>query len=32
VGAIYPTGKNIQLGYVELIYRWGISSGAGKTK
>ncbi len=32
VGAIYPTGKNIQLGYVELIYRWGISSGAGKSK
>ena len=32
VGAIYPTGKNIQLGYVELIYRWGITSGAGKSK
>ena len=31
-GAIYPTGKTIQLGYAELVYRWGISSGAGKTK
>ncbi|HEX4308451.1 MAG TPA: alginate export family protein [Acidobacteriaceae bacterium] len=31
VGAIYPTGKNIQLGYVEFIYRWGTSAGtAGK--
>ncbi len=32
VGAIYPTGKNIQLGYVELIYRWGITSGTGKSQ
>ncbi|MGD0369896.1 MAG: alginate export family protein, partial [Acidobacteriaceae bacterium] len=31
-GAIYPTDKTIQLGYVELIYRWGITSGAAKTK
>ncbi|MGB9028529.1 MAG: alginate export family protein [Acidobacteriaceae bacterium] len=31
-GAIYPTNKNIQLGYVELIYRWGITSGAAKSK
>jgi hypothetical protein len=27
VGAIYPAGKNIQLGYVEFIYRWGSSAG-----
>jgi hypothetical protein len=32
VGAIYPTNKNIQLGYVELIYRWGITSGGAKPK
>ena len=32
VGTIYPNGKNIQLGYVEMIYRWGITSGAAKTK
>ncbi len=32
VGSIYPTGRNIQLGYVELIYRWGVTTGAGKTK
>jgi hypothetical protein len=32
VGAIYPTDKTIQLGYVELIYRWGITSGAAKSK
>ena len=31
-GAIYPTNKNIQLGYVELIYRWSVASGSGKTK
>jgi Alginate export len=32
-GAIYPTDKTIQLGYVEFIYRWGISSGsAGNSK
>ena len=30
--AIYPTDRTIQLGYGELIYRWGVSSGAGKTK
>jgi hypothetical protein len=29
VGAIYPTDKNIQLGYVELIYRWNTPFGAG---
>jgi hypothetical protein len=32
VGAIYPTNKNIQLGYVELIYRWGVTSGTVKSK
>jgi hypothetical protein len=31
-GAIYPTDKTIQLGYAELIYRWGISSGGAKSK
>lgn len=29
VDAIYPSDKNVQLGYVEFIYRWGISSVAG---
>lgn len=32
VGAIYPSNKNIQLGYVEFIWRWGVGSGAGKPK
>jgi hypothetical protein len=32
VKAIYPTNPNIQLGYVELIYRWGASTGGGKSK
>jgi len=32
VGAIYPTDKNAQLGYVEFVYRWGITSGAGNSK
>ncbi|HEX4065203.1 MAG TPA: alginate export family protein [Acidobacteriaceae bacterium] len=32
VGAIYPTGRNIQFGYTELVYRWGISSGGAKPK
>jgi hypothetical protein len=31
-GAIYPTDKTIQLGYAELVYRWGITSGATKPK
>jgi hypothetical protein len=30
VNAIYPTGRNIQFGYVELVYRWGAPSGSGK--
>jgi Alginate export len=32
VGAIYPVGKNIQLGYVELIWRWGTGAGMTKAK
>jgi hypothetical protein len=31
VGAIYATGKNVQLGYAELIYRWGKTVGATKS-
>jgi hypothetical protein len=27
VRAIYPTGPNIRLGYAELIYRWGKTTG-----
>lgn len=27
VGAIYPAGKNIQMGYTELIWRWGTAGG-----
>ncbi len=23
IKTIYPTGSNVQLGYLELIYRWG---------
>ena len=25
VAAIYPTGKNMNYGYVELVYRWGVN-------
>ncbi len=32
IGAIYPTNKTIQLGYVEMVWHWGISSGVAKTK
>ena len=32
VDAIYPTDKTIQLGYVELVWRWGATAGAGKSK
>ncbi|HUB20732.1 MAG TPA: alginate export family protein [Acidobacteriaceae bacterium] len=32
VGAIYPTDKTIQFGYVEMVWRWGVTSGAGKSK
>jgi hypothetical protein len=32
VGAIYPSGRNIQFGYTELVYRWGARAGAGKPK
>jgi hypothetical protein len=27
VRAIYPTGPNLQMGYAELIYRWGKATG-----
>ncbi|HZC42578.1 MAG TPA: hypothetical protein VE195_00290, partial [Acidobacteriaceae bacterium] len=27
-GAIYPTGNGAQLGYAELIYRWGVQQSA----
>jgi Alginate export len=30
VGAIYPTGKAIQFGYVEMVWHWGVSSANGK--
>jgi hypothetical protein len=32
IGAIYPVDKNIQLGYVELIWRWGHPLGAAKPR
>ena len=32
VGAIYPTDKNIQLGYAELIWRWGVPLATPKSK
>lgn len=32
VGAIYPANKDIQLGYVEMIWHWGVSSGGGKSQ
>lgn len=28
ISAIYPTGKNAQLGYAELVYRWGLKQTA----
>ncbi len=31
IGAIYPSNKTIQFGYVEMVWHWGISSGAAKT-
>ena len=30
VKAIYPTNPNIQLGYVEMIFRWGATLGGSK--
>jgi hypothetical protein len=32
VKAIYPTNTNVQLGYLELVYRWGATTGGGKAK
>jgi Alginate export len=33
IGAIYPTNKTIQFGYVELVYHWSTPLGrAGKSK
>lgn len=31
-GAIYPTDKTVQLGYVEMVFRWGISSHGAAMK
>ena len=31
-GAIYPTNKTIQFGYVEMVWHWGVTSGTGKPK
>ncbi|MGC2582936.1 MAG: alginate export family protein [Acidobacteriaceae bacterium] len=31
VSAIYPTGSKIQFGYAELVWRWGLTAGAGKS-
>ena len=28
ISAIYPTGKNAQLGYAELVYSWGLKQTA----
>ena len=28
ISAIYPTGKNAQFGFVELVYRWGVQQTA----
>jgi hypothetical protein len=28
ISAIYPTGKNAQLGYAELVYSWGVKQSA----
>lgn len=28
VAAIYPAGRNMQYGYVELVYHWGVKQGA----
>lgn len=32
VQAIYPTGKNMQYGYVECIYHWGSGNPASKRR
>ncbi len=32
IGAIYPSGKNMQYGYVECVYHWSRIHTGGKTK
>ena len=32
VAAIYPTGRNMQYGYVEFIYRWGLNQKGNSVK
>jgi hypothetical protein len=32
IGAIYPTNKTIQFGYVELVWHWGHPLGAAQLK
>jgi len=32
VASIYPTGRNMQYGYVEFVYRWGLNQKAGTGK
>lgn len=32
VGSIYPTGKNMQSGYVECVYHWSLSHSGTKLK
>jgi hypothetical protein len=30
IGAIYPVNSRVQYGYVELVYKWGVSQRAAK--
>ena len=32
VAAIYPTDRNMQYGYVEFVYHWGLNQGGMKQK
>lgn len=32
VAAIYPTGQNMQYGYVEFVYHWGLNQGGAAKK
>lgn len=32
VAVIYPTDRNMQYGYVEFVYRWGLDQKANSTK